>query len=188
MRSLSLKKPHFGDTKDCDMLENSQISTVLTKQESVEHDCNQQATAFARGFVSGMFVGEGTLGLQKHTQKGMKHLKYTPRIRISNTEYRIIQETMRCLKVLEIPFFVEQCDRDTTAWNICIVGWQRIAKFSKALLRDIVGKKADQLRFVDDLYIEKNNRGYHDDCTQKEKALFEKIRNLNKKGRGVLRD
>ena len=126
--------------------------------------------------------------MQKHNAKGMTHLKYSPRIRISNTDYGIIQETVNCLKMLELPFFVEQCNRETTSWNVCIIGWERVAKFSKVLFRHIVGRKAIQLGLLNELYYARRERIFLDDCTQKERNLIKGIFDLNKKGRGVLRD
>lgn len=150
-------------------------------QESSGHDDNQQATLFDRGFLSGMFLGEGTVGFAN-----TYFSRVVPRIRISNTDKALIDEITRIYKLMEIPFHVENYARGNgyqDSWTVSIVGWKRTNRFVKEFLPITVGNKHFQLVYLQELYVLRESKKAKDPYTEKEATLISKIKALNKKNR-----
>lgn len=163
------------------MLENGQNHGVLTMEESPIYGHNQQATLFARGFLAGMFVGEGSIGFMKYNNPEVIRFRCCPRIRIANTDYAIIRDTAASLEVLNIPHCIQKSkSNDKMAWNVCVIGWKRVKRFIDVMLPFIVGNKKfqlDQAKKLIDSRLSKSNKIPY---TSDEMTWIEAIKVVNK--------
>ncbi len=158
-------------------------------QESDKQANNQQATLFDTGLVSGLFLGEGSVGFIKHSAEGLIRDRFSPRVRISNTDYALISAIDSILTNLSIPHYVEKANKTTggkQSWNVLVLGWKRVRRFCEVFTPLTIGNKHEQLELLTELITIRLSVSQKEPYGVRELELYDRIKALNKQK--VLRD
>lgn len=108
---------------------------------------NQQERLRDIGWLCGIIDGEGTVTMTFHARKGKQPL-IRPVITIINTDIQIINKIIEILKLLEIPFWVnekEATEKWKKRYRIEVSGIRRVMKFLPILIENLVGKKEEAI-------------------------------------------
>jgi hypothetical protein len=129
---------------------------------------NQQESSKDIAWLCGIIDGEGTITLRFHRRKN-KTPVIQPVINIVNTNEKIINNIIRILKSLEVPFWVSEYKRTEnwkTRWVIEVSGIKRAKKLIPLIENDLVGKKENielMKLWCEKRYNELGKRSYYTD-------------------------
>jgi LAGLIDADG-like domain len=146
---------------------------------------NPQVTEFEIGWLIGIYDGEGCYTIAKTIRHG--DLSYTPGIKLVNTNFEMIEEVSRILKVLDVPHFIYEAWRSgkqKRAKRLEINGLFRIKKFLDKLFDRMVCR-AHQAGILKDFVELRLSKPQKETYGADEHSLYRVLRSYNEQGPGT---
>lgn len=144
-------------------------------------------------YLAGLFDGEGYVGVTINRNRGATP-QYFPRCSIVNTNPIIIDEAIRILQGRHVPFHLCHWDaklaEQKPRMTIDMTGFKRCLRFLWTIEPYLVAKK-QQAQMVTAFICSRLSHGKsykHTPYTDDEINLFQATRELNAKGRAILRE
>jgi hypothetical protein len=151
----------------------------------MNRDNSQANTFFEKGWVVGIFEGEGWVVLNKQLLPS-KNYRYVPVIGMNNTSQEVIDRYIEILKKNNIGVwvgkrrFLETNNKDQ--WVTNVNGFQRCKKWIDLFLEDIHHKKS-QLELLKKYIQFREKLNNSNACGETEEQIYLEIKKLNQKGK-----
>jgi hypothetical protein len=133
-------------------------------------------------WLAGFLEGDGSIGLGKHTQKGIRII-YSPYIDFSNTDSLLIEHCYKILDDLDLVYWINsKKTKNGTAWDLRVKGFKRCKKILPLLIPELNGKKKKNAELVYEWILSRENTGNNTTYTERELEIYTIIKNLNDPG------
>lgn len=100
-------------------------------------------------WLSGFFDGEGSVGFHRVYVPTVKNCFYSPRIRLCNTDYGVLEKVFSILKGHGLAFRIDhkipKVEYHKKHWTISVLGLKRCKRFCEAMLRHCLVKHQELL-------------------------------------------
>lgn len=131
------------------MLENLQkisstdkVKMNDTRRQSAGKTEESNLTNSDIGWLAGIWDGEGSIGMHQHSKQDGRRV---PRCSVTNTDFAIIEEASRILKLLGVGHFVQARGFSKVNWNtrkdLTVSGMKRCKTFLEAIFPYLKGYK-----------------------------------------------
>jgi intein/homing endonuclease len=150
-------------------------------EKSMELDNQQESLRYELSWLGGFIDGDGCISV---TRRGKKTESYNPRISMVNTNDKIIEEVIRILKNLNLPYYVHK-RKSNKRWKakteIVIAGYKRCARALPYLIPYVHGKQ-EQAKLMSELIQSRFSKKHGEAYSSYELSICYKITSLNKTG------
>lgn len=151
----------------------------------MNRDNSQANTFFEKGWVVGIFEGEGWVILNKQLLPSNNY-RYVPIIGMNNTSQKIVDRYISIMKKYNIGVWVKKRvfleTKNKDQWQTRISGFQRCKKFLE-IFKPYVEHKRKQLELLEKYINYRTPLNNWNKCGDVEESIFQGIQLLNQKGK-----
>jgi len=131
-------------------------------------------------WLCGFINGDGSITLSKQ-RMGNNRIIYTPILSITNTDHKLIEESAKVLKEIEVGhYFTTRKTKNGIAKQLVVKGFKRMKRLLPFIIQYLKGSKLEQAELLLEWIESREKTGNNNTYTEYELALHKEIINLKK--------